>query len=62
MLKLLLTIRMGKKRNLTDLNMMKMVFGGRRAGLTISQATDLLGFSHTTIWGVCRQNGPQKRK
>ncbi len=38
-----------------------MVVGARRAGLSISQTTDLLGFSHTTI-SRFTENGPKKRK
>ncbi len=32
-----------------------MVVGARRAGLSISQTADLLGFSHTTISRVYRE-------
>ncbi len=32
-----------------------MVVGARRAGLSISQTADLLGFSHTTISSVYRE-------
>lgn len=56
----ILTIRVGKKKNWTDLNM-KMVVGGRRAGLTISKSTDLLGFSHTTICGVYWECSPKEK-
>ncbi len=38
-----------------------MVVGARRAGLSISETADLLGFSHTTISRVYR-NGLKKRK
>ncbi len=32
-----------------------MVVGDRRAGLSISETADLLGFSHTTISSVYRE-------
>ncbi len=32
-----------------------MVVGARRAGLSISQTADLLGFTHTTISSVYRE-------
>ncbi len=38
-----------------------MVVGARRAGLSISQTADLLGFSHTTI-SRFTENGPKKEK
>ncbi len=49
---------MGKKGDLSDF---EWFVGARRAGLSISQTTDLLGFSHTTISRVT-ENGPKKRK
>ncbi len=49
---------MGKKGDLSDFEH-GMVVGGRRAGLSISKTTDLLGFSHTTISRVT-ENGPKK--
>ncbi len=42
------SIRMGKKRDLSDFEL-GMVFGDRRAGLSVSKTADLLGFSYTTI-------------
>ncbi len=47
---------MGKKGALSDFER-GMVVGARRAGLSISETADLLGFSHTTI----SENGPKKR-
>ncbi len=51
---------MGKKGDLSDFER-GMVVGARRAGLSISETADLLGFSHTTISRVT-ENGPKKRK
>ncbi len=45
---------MGKKGDLRDFER-GMVVGARRAGLSISQTADLLGFSHTTISRVYRE-------
>ncbi len=45
---------MGKKGDLSDFER-GMVVGPRRAGLSISQTADLLGFSHTTISSVYRE-------
>ncbi len=45
---------MGKKGDLSDFEC-GMVVGSRRAGLSISQTADLLGFSHTTISRVYRE-------
>ncbi len=45
---------MGKKEDLSDFER-GMVVGARRAGLSISQTADLLGFSHTTISRVYRE-------
>ncbi len=45
---------MGKKGYLSDFER-GMVVGVRRAGLSISQTADLLGFSHTTISMVYRK-------
>ncbi len=44
---------MGKKDDLSDFER-GMVVGARRADLSISKNTDLLGFSHTTISRVYR--------
>ena len=44
---------MGKKGDLSDFER-GMVVGARRAGLSISETADLLGFSHTTISRVYR--------
>ncbi len=43
---------MGKKRDLSERG---MVVGARRAGLSISKTSDLLGFSRTTISKVYRK-------
>ena len=51
---------MGKKGDLSDFER-GMVVGARRAGLSISETADLLGFSRTTISRVT-ENGPKKRK
>ncbi len=51
---------MGKKEDLSDFEH-GMVVGARRAGLSISETADLLGFSHTTI-SRFTENGPKKRK
>ncbi len=45
---------MGKKGDLSDFER-GMVVGVRRAGLSISETADLLGFSHTTISRVYRE-------
>ncbi len=45
---------MGNKGDLSDLES-GMVFGARRAGLSISKTADLLGFSRTTISRVYRE-------
>ncbi len=45
---------MGKKVVLSDFER-GMVVGARRAGLSISKTTDLLGFSRTTISRVYRE-------
>ncbi len=45
---------MGKKGDLSELEC-GMVVGARRAGLSISQNADLLGFSCTTISRVYRE-------
>ncbi len=44
----------GKKGDLSDFER-GMVVGARRAGLSISETADLLGFSHTTISRVYRE-------
>ena len=51
---------MGKKGDLSDFER-GLVVGARRAGLSISETADLLGFSRTTISRVT-ENGPKKRK
>ncbi len=51
---------MGKKGDLRDFEC-GMVVGVRRAGLSISKTTDLLGFSWTTISRVYRE-GSEKEK
>ena len=51
---------MGKKGDLRDFER-GLVVGARRAGLSISETADLLGFSRTTISRVT-ENGPKKRK
>lgn len=48
------SVRMGKKGDLSDFES-GMVVGARRAGLSISETADLLGFSHTTISRVYRE-------
>ncbi len=48
------SIRTGKKGDLSD-SERGMVVGVRRAGLSISETADLLGFSHTTISRVYRE-------
>ncbi len=45
---------MGKKGDLSDFER-GMVVCARRAGLSISETADLLGFSHTTISRVYRE-------
>jgi len=51
---------MGKKGDLSDFEH-GMVVGARRAGLSISETTDLLEFSRTTISMVYRE-WPEKEK
>ena len=51
---------MGKKGDVSDFER-GLVVGARRAGLSISETADLLGFSRTTISRVT-ENGPKKRK
>ena len=53
-------IRMWKKGDLSDFER-GLVVSARRAGLSISETADLLGFSRTTISRVT-ENGPKKRK
>ncbi len=48
------SIRTGKKGDLSDFER-GMVVGARRAGLSISETADLLGFSRTTISRVYRE-------
>ncbi len=48
------SIRMGKKGDLSD-SESGMVVGARRAGLSMSETTDLLGFSLATISGVYKE-------
>ncbi len=45
---------MGKKGDLSDF-VRGMVFGARRAGLSITKTTDLLKFSRSTISKVYRE-------
>ncbi len=45
---------MGKKGDLSDFER-RMFIGARRAGLSISETADLLGFSHSTICRVYRE-------
>ncbi|KAF7659285.1 hypothetical protein LDENG_00000380 [Lucifuga dentata] len=45
---------MGKKGDLSDFEC-GMVVGARRAGLSIAETADLLGFSRTTISRVYRE-------
>ena len=45
------SIRMGKKGDLSDFEH-GMVVGAKRAGPSISETADILGFSHTTIYRV----------
>ena len=54
---------MGNKGYLSDFERGKAGHGkvARRAGLSISETADLLGFSRTTISRVT-ENGPKKRK
>ncbi len=47
-------IRTGKKGDLSDFER-GLVVGARRTGLSISQTSDLLGFSRTTISRVYRE-------
>ncbi len=54
LLKLKPSIRMGEKGDLSDFER-GMFVGDRRAGLSISQTADLLGFSRTTISRVYRE-------
>ncbi len=54
LLKYKLSIRMGKKGDLSDFER-GMVVGARRAGRSISKTADLLGFSCTTISRVYRE-------
>ncbi len=49
-----MTIRMGKKGDLSDFEH-GMVVGARRAALSISKTADLLGFSRTTFSRVYRE-------
>ncbi len=58
LLKFKLTIRMGKKGDLSDLERL-MVFGARQADLSISKTADLLGFSRTITLGFT-ENDPKK--
>lgn len=47
-------LRMGKKGDLSDFER-GMVVGARRAGLSLSQTVELLGFSRTTVSRVFRE-------
>ena len=51
---------MGKKGDLSDFER-GMVVGARRAGLSISETADLLGFSLQPSLGFT-ENGPKKNK
>jgi hypothetical protein len=54
LLKFKLSIRMGKKDDLSDFERC-VVVGARRAGLSISEMADPLGFSRATISRVYRE-------
>ena len=47
-------VRMGKKCDLSDLDL-GMIVGARQGGLSISETPDLLGFSCTTVSRVCTE-------
>uniref|UniRef100_A0AAR2KBC0 Tc3 transposase DNA binding domain-containing protein n=1 Tax=Pygocentrus nattereri TaxID=42514 RepID=A0AAR2KBC0_PYGNA len=51
---------MGKKGDLSD-SERGMVVGARRAGLSISETADLLGFSRTTISRVYRERSEKEK-
>uniref|UniRef100_A0AAR2J702 Transposase Tc1-like domain-containing protein n=1 Tax=Pygocentrus nattereri TaxID=42514 RepID=A0AAR2J702_PYGNA len=51
---------MGKKGDLSDFGC-GMVVGARRAGLSISETAELLGFSHTTISKVYRERSEKEK-
>uniref|UniRef100_A0AAR2JRL1 Tc3 transposase DNA binding domain-containing protein n=1 Tax=Pygocentrus nattereri TaxID=42514 RepID=A0AAR2JRL1_PYGNA len=53
------SIRTGKKGDLRDFER-GVVVGARRAGLSISETADLLGFSHTTISRVYRERSEKE--
>jgi len=50
MLKFKLSIRMGKKGDLSD-----FVVGARLANMSFSETADLLGFSYKTIFRIYRE-------
>jgi len=52
---------MGKKGDLSDIER-GMVVGARRAGLSVSESADLLGFSPTAIPGVYKERSEKEKK
>jgi len=51
---------MGKNGDLSDFER-GMVVGARRAGLSMSETADLLGFTPTTISGVYRERSEKEK-